>query len=120
MPPVQGGHLQDAVPFRAGDHRGIGDTQREVPVCRDEFGDPQPVRRMYRVHHEGAFRQVLGEQDLCPRTETRPDQIGDLSDDQGRNNERTGERSQQIQTPLMKCVVAIRKGIQRASVDDQT
>jgi len=75
---------------------------------------------MHRVHDEGAFGEVLGEQHLGPGTETRTDQIGDLGDHQGRNNERTGERSQQIQASLVKCIVAIRQGIQRAGVDDQT
>jgi len=120
MPPVQGGHLEDAVPFRAGDHRGISDTQREVPVGRYQFGDPKPVPRMYRIHEKGALRQVLGEQDFGSRPQAVTDQIGDLGDDQRRNNEWTGERPQQIQTPFVKRIVAIGKRIQWAGIDHQT
>ena len=58
--------------------------------------DSQPVRSRHRLNDELSASQVSEESYFGVGTEPCPDEIGHLSDDQGRDNERPGMGEEQI------------------------
>ena len=66
---------------------------------------------------EDDFARMVDKLDMD--TEPRPEQVGDFGDHQGRHDERSRVRLEQVQAGLMVPVVAVHVGVQRTGVDDQ-
>lgn len=90
MPPVQGGDFRGAQPLRGGDHRSVNGSQWQIAVLGDEFGDALGVCGVQRLDDEFSLSQVTQEPDLGLPAEPGCDQVGDLRDDEGGDDERPG------------------------------
>ena len=86
--PIERRHFGGVEPLR-GDHRGVDGTERQVAVFGDELGDADRVAGVQRLDREAAAGQIPQEADLSFPAETRLDQVGDLGDDERRDDEWT-------------------------------
>jgi len=87
---VEGCHFSGVEPFGRNNHRGIDGAERQVAVLGDELRDADGVAGMERLNREVASSQIAEETDLGLPAETRLDQIGDLGDGEGGDDERAG------------------------------
>jgi hypothetical protein len=111
--------LGDAQAVSRDDDRCIHCAQWQVAVARDQLGDPQPVRDRHRLNGERAAGEVAEEADLGFCAESSRDEVADLGDDQGRDDERAGMGLEQFECDSMVSVVGVDVGVQRSGVDDE-
>ena len=81
MPSVECCDCGGAQALGGRDDRRVDRAQRKVAVGRDQFGDSKPVGRFDLLRHEFARGQVTEEAHLGLRSESRPQEVGDLGDD---------------------------------------
>lgn len=84
MAHVQGNHHVGAQPFCECSHRGIGASEREITVLLHEVGDARPILegRSFDIETgEAAEKRGLG-----ARSQAATHQIGDLGDDERRDD----------------------------------
>lgn len=119
MSPVEGGDLRDPQTLRGADHGCVDGAEWEVAVSADELRDAHPVGRSDRLGDEVAGCQVGEESDLGVAAEAAGDEVRNLGDDEGRDDERSGVGLQELEALGVVSVVAVDVGVQRAGVDDQ-
>lgn len=119
MPPVQGGDFRGAQALCGGDHRSVDGSQRQIAVLGDEFGNALGVCGVQRLDDQFPLGEVTQEPDLGLPAEPGCDQVGDLGDDEGGNDERPGVTLQQLETGGVMSVVSVDVGIERPGVADQ-
>jgi hypothetical protein len=88
MPAVERRELRDAEPLGSCDHRRVDGPEATVPVRSDELGDPEPVGCVHGLDRECARSQIAEEPHLGLHAETSRKEIGDLRDDEDRDDER--------------------------------
>jgi hypothetical protein len=115
---IEGRNLGDAVPFGRRNHRRIYGSKRQVVVAGHELRHPEEVRRVYRLEREVACRQVTEETHLRLPAKASGKQVGNLGDDQARDDQRARMRLEKLKTYRMVGIVGIDVGVQRARVDD--
>ncbi|HEX5374963.1 MAG TPA: hypothetical protein VFW48_02285 [Solirubrobacterales bacterium] len=81
-------HFGGVEPLGGGDHRGVNRAERHVAVFGDELSNANGVTGMQRLDREAAAGEIAEEADLGFPAETSLDQIGDLGDDEGGDDER--------------------------------
>lgn len=110
---------RDPESLRGDDDGGINGPERQIFIRDDELGDPDPVRGIDGFGDEGAGREVSEEPCLGVRTQSLLDEVGDLRDDEMRNDERTGMRREQFEACVVVPVVLVDVGVQRTGVDQE-
>jgi hypothetical protein len=90
----------------------------QVAVTRDELGDAQPVCGWHRPDGEGAAGEIAQEPDFWFGPEASREQIDDLGDDQGRDDEWAGVCLEKFECTSVMGVVGVDVGVQRSRVDD--
>ena len=117
--PVDSRDLGDAQAFSRGDDRRVHGAQWQVAVARDQLGDPQPVRDRHRLNGERASGEVAEEADLGLCAQASREEIGDLGDDQGRDDERAGVGLEQFECGSVVSVIGVDVGVERSGVDEE-
>jgi hypothetical protein len=119
VPAVGGGDLCDAQALRRGDDGGVDGAEREVVVTGDELGDPERIGGVDRLERQAARGEIAEETDLGVPAEAGGDQVGDLGDDQGGDDERSRMGLEQCEAYGVVVVVSVDVGVERTGVDDQ-
>jgi hypothetical protein len=117
--PVDRRDLGDAQPFGGGDDGRVHGAQRQVTIAGNQLCDPQPVGDGHRINGERSVGEVAEEADLWLDAEAGRQQIDDLGDDQGRDDERAGMGLEQFECGEVVCVVGVDVCVERSSVDDK-
>lgn len=110
-------HFGGVEPLGGGDYRGVDGAERHVAVFGDELGNANRVIGVQRLDREAAAGEIAKEADLGFPAETRLDQIGDLGDDEGGDDERPRMGLEQLQAGGVVGVVGVDVGIERPGVD---
>jgi hypothetical protein len=118
MATIEGRDFGGVEPLRRSDHRGVDGAERQVAVFGDELGDADRVAGMERLDREAATGQIAEEADLGLPAETRLDQVGDLGDDEGGDDERAGMGLQQLEAGGVVGVVGVDVGVEGPCVDN--
>ena len=111
--------VADTKSFCRGDHRCVCGPERKISILGNEFGDSQPVAREYRLREEVSCGKVAEETHFGVSAETCAEEVGDLGDDECRDDEWSGVAFEQVQACGVVPVVAIDVGVEGAGVDDQ-
>jgi hypothetical protein len=119
MPSVDGCDVGDVQAFGGDDHGRVDRSQGEVVVLGDEFDHAEWVGRVERLEDKGAAAEVAEEARLCFPAESRGEQVGDLRDDEGGDDEWPGVRLQQFEAGSVVRVVGVYVRVERTGVDDQ-
>lgn len=104
-------HLGGVEPLRGGDHRGVDGAKRQVAIFGDELGYANRVTGVQRLDREAAAGEIAEEADLGFPAETRLDQIGNLGDDEGGDDERARMGLEQLQAGRVVGVVGVDVGV---------
>lgn len=104
---VERRHFSGVEPLRCRDHRGVDGAERQVSVLSDELGDANGVAGVQRLDREAAAGEVAEEASLSLPAQPGSDQIGDLSDDEGRDDERSRMGLEQLQAGGVVGVVGV-------------
>jgi hypothetical protein len=75
-------------PFRRGDYRGVDSAERQVAVLGDQLRDADGVAGVQRLDREAAAGEIAEEANLGLPAQPGFDQVGDLGDDERRDDER--------------------------------
>ena len=89
------------------DHRGVRSTQREVRVLPHEVGHPGEILRGSGFDDQFAAGQRLEERGLDSGSRLDLEEVGDLGDDRGRDDDRSAEPPEQRGACLMVTVLAL-------------
>ncbi len=119
MAAVERGDLGEAVAFRGCDDGGVDGPERQVVVRRYEFGDPEWVGGVDGLDGEVSAGEVAEEAHLGLPVQTSCDQVGDLGDDERRDDQWSRVRFEKLQAGTVVRVVGVYVGVERAGVDDQ-
>jgi hypothetical protein len=119
MATIEGRDFGGIEPLRGGDHRGIDGAQRQVTVFGDELSDANRVAGVQWLDCKAPAGKVAEEANLGLPAQARPDQIGDLGDDKGGDDERAGMGFQQLKAGGVMGVVGVDVGVEGPCVDDQ-
>lgn len=111
--------VADTESLGGSDHRCVDGSEGQISVLRHEFSDAHPVRRRDWFDDEIAGGEVSEKPDLGLDPEARPEQVDDLGDHQGRNDQRPRVGFEQVETRVVVTVVAVDVGVQRPGIDDQ-
>jgi len=88
MAAVEGRDFGGVESLRRGDYGGIDGPEGQVAVLGDKLGDADGVAGVQRLNCEVAPGEIAKETDLGLPAEPRLDQICDLGDDEGGDDER--------------------------------
>jgi hypothetical protein len=88
-------------------------------VARDQLCDPQCVHAVDRLQAHLAGREVTKESSLGLPTEMTCDQVCDLGNDEGRDDQGAGMSLQQLKARLVMSVVTVHIGVERSSINDE-
>lgn len=119
VPTIDRRDLRDLQALCRRDDGGVHRPERKVAVAPDQLGDAQPVRRGHGLDGERPARKVPEKADLRDRAEPSGQEVGDLGDDQGGDEQRTGMGLEQLEARGVVRVVSVDVGVQRPGVDDQ-
>ena len=100
MTAVEGRHLGRPEPLGGRDDRGVHRAEGQIVVPGDQLGDPDRIVCVQWLDDEGACGKVAEKTDLGLPAEPGADQIGDLGDDEGGEDERAGMGLQQLKAVL--------------------
>lgn len=101
-------------------HRGIHRAERQIAILRDEFGDAYPIAWNDRICGEVPGRQISEESDLGYGPHPLFDEVGDLSDDELRNDQRARVREQEREACVVVAVIFIDVGVKGPRIDDES
>lgn len=106
-------------PLGRGDYRGIDGAERQIVVLGDELGDANWVFGVKWLDREATVGKVAEESNLGLPAQASSDQIGDLGDDEGGDDEWAGIGFQQLEAGGVMGVVGVDVGVEGTRVDDQ-
>lgn len=115
---IEGRDLGAAKAFGGGYDGGVDGAEREVAVAGDEFGDPQRVGGVEGLDDE-VGGEIAEEARLGLPAEACAEQITNLGDDEGGDDQRAGVGFQQLQAGRVVSIVCVYIGVERSGVDDQ-
>ena len=116
---VERRHFDGIEPFRRGDHRRVDRAKRQVAVLGDELSDANGVARVQWLDSEAAFGEIAEEANLRLPAQPGFDQVGDLGDDEGGEDEGAWVGFEQLQAGGVVGVVGVDVGVEGAGVEDQ-
>ncbi len=116
---IEGRDFGGAEPLGRGDHRGVDGAERQVAILGDELRDADGVAGMQWLDREAAAGKVAEEANLGLPAQPGFDQVGDLGDDKGGDDERPRVGFEQLKTGGVMGVVGVDVGVERPGVDDQ-
>jgi hypothetical protein len=116
---IESGELNDAETFSGGDDRSVHGSQREIPIAGNKLCDPDPVARLNWFGDQVPGGEVAEEPHLGFDAETGLEQIGDLGNNELRNDERPLKTREQGQAGFVVAIVFVDIGVERAGIDDQ-
>jgi hypothetical protein len=119
VPAIQRGDLPRFEALTEGDDRRVNGPKRQIPVHADQFRDAQPVPRCDGLDDEVPHGQVPEETQLSRRAQPGRDELGNLCDDQRRDQQRSRMLREQLKAGPVIAVVGVDVGVQRSSIDDQ-
>jgi hypothetical protein len=106
-------------PLRCRDHRGVYGAERQVAVLGDELRDANGVTGMQRLDRKAAAGEIAEEADLRLPAQPSFEQVGDLRDDEGGEDEGAWVGFEQLQAGGVVGVVCVDVGVEGAGVEDQ-
>ena len=115
---VDGRDRRKAQAFSRRDDGRVDRAQWQIAVPGDEFGDPQPVRYGDWFDGERSTGEVAEEPDFGLGPQPGRQQIDDLGDDEGRDDQGSGVCFEQLERGCVMSVVGVDVGVERARVDD--
>jgi hypothetical protein len=101
------------------DDRCVDGAKGKGVVVRDQLCDPQDVLGVDRLQAHLAGREVAEESGFGLPAETTCDQVCDLGNDEGRDDQGTGMSFQQLEASLVMSVVAVYIGVEWPGVNDE-
>jgi hypothetical protein len=101
VPVVDRRDVGGAQAFGDRDHRGVCRAQREVRVLPHEVGHPGEVLGSGGLDDQLAIRERVEERGFDGGTWLDLEEIGDLGDDRGRDDDRAAEPSEQCGAGLV-------------------
>ncbi len=118
MPPIRRSNDVSLTSLGAGDHRCVHRTKWEVSVPSNQVRHTEPIGGVNRLDIECAGSKIAEKANFSLSAETGTDQINRFGYHQCRYNKDTGVRRQQDLADVVKRIVSIDVGIQRAGIDD--
>lgn len=115
--PVEGGDAGDSESLGCGDDRCVHRSERKIAVLEYQFGHPDPIACYNRFDGELTRRQITEEPHFGLGTQPTADQVEDLGEDQGRNDQRAGVGQQEVERRRMVAVVGVDIGVEGSCVD---
>jgi hypothetical protein len=119
VPPVDGRDIADAEAFGSDDDRGVYGPERQVVVLRDKLDHAEWVCWVEGLKDEGTTAEVAEEAGLGLPAQSRSEQVCNLRNHEGGNDERPRVGFQQLEAGGMVRVVGVDVRVERAGVDDQ-
>lgn len=119
MAPIQRRKLVFVESFCRSYDRCIHAAEREITVGAYELGNSKPVLRGDGVSDEAAGRDVTEKADLRLDSESGPEEVHHLRDDELGDQERPGVCFKQLEALVMVVVISVDVRIQRSGVDDE-
>jgi hypothetical protein len=105
--------LRDPMAFGRGDHRGVHAAKRQIVVAGDELRHPEQISRVDGLKCEVAGGEVSEKADLGLPAEAGREQIDDLGDHEGRDEQRTLICLEQFATRCMVGIIGVDVGVER-------
>ena len=90
MAMIDGRDICDSRQFGGGDHGSVHGPERQAVVAGDEFGDPEQVSCVNGLESEVPGCQVTQKPDLGLPAEAAGQQVGDLGDNEARDEKWAG------------------------------
>lgn len=115
--PVEGCRLGDIETFGGGDDRCIDRSERQVWILAHQFGDAQPIGCRHGFDAEFTRGQVTQETGFSMCAETTSDEVDHLGDHQGRDDQGTEMRQEEIKGLVVVPVVGVNVSIKRPGID---
>ena len=112
-------HFGYAKALGGGDDRCVDGAKGKVVIARDQLCDSQGVLRVHRLQAHLAGREVAEESSLGLPAETTCDQVRDLGNDEGRDDQGARMSLQQLEARPMMSVVAVHVGVEWPSVNNE-
>lgn len=112
-------HFGCAKALGGSDDRCVYGAKGKIVVARDQLCDSQDVLGVDRLQAHLAGREVAEESSLGLPTETTRDQVCDLGNDEGRDDQGAGMGLQQLKARLVMSVVAVHVGVEWPGVNDE-
>lgn len=112
-------HLGEVEALCCGDDGRVNGSEREIPVEGDELGNPQPIASGDRLGEEAPRSEVTEEADFGVRSESGPDEVRHLGDDENGNEERARMLLEKLEALGMVAVVHVDVGVQGPGVDEE-
>ena len=119
MPPVKGCDLSLAKPLRQGDGRSVDRSEGHLAVGPYELSDSRPIACGHGLNDEESDGDITNEASLGFGAEPRSDEIGNLSNDEGRNKQWTRVTFEQLSASCVVAVIGMEGRIERPGIDDQ-
>ncbi len=117
MPTVECRDLRDIEALGRSDYRCVDGSEGKVPVLAYQLGDPEPITGHHRLNGELPSGEITEEADFGVCTQPTPDEVDDLGDDKGRDDQGTRVGEQEFKRLAMVAVVGIDVGVERSGVD---
>ncbi len=112
-------HFGRAKALGGSDDRCIDGAKGKVVVTGDQLCGSQDVLGVDRLQAHLAGREVAEESSLGLPTEATCDQVYDLGNDEGRDDQGTRMSLQQLEARLVMSVVAVHIGVEWPGVNDE-
>lgn len=119
MAAIECRHFGDAKALGGSDDRCVDGAKGKVVVARDQLCDAQGVLWLDRLQTHLAGREVAKKSSLGLPAETTCDQVRNLGDDEGRDDQGARMSLQQLEARLMVSIVAVHIGVEWPSVNDE-
>lgn len=117
--PVECGDLGDVEPLGGGHHRCVDGSEGEIPIPAHQLGDPEPVTGHHRLDGELPGGEIAQEPDFGLCSEPTADEVGDLCDDEGRDDEGARVGEQQFERFGVVAIVGVDVGVEGSGVDQR-
>lgn len=112
--PVQRRDRIDPETFGRGDDGGVDGSEGQITVCRDEFGDADPIAGQDRIGGEGSCREISEESHFGLGPDPLFDEVGDLGDHELWNDQGARVGKQERKARAVIAVILIDVGVKRA------
>jgi hypothetical protein len=106
-------------PFGKGDDRRVDGSQGQIAVSGYELCDPYPIAWENRRRSKVSRGEIAKESRFCDPAKSSLDEIGNLSDDELRDEQWPGMRFKKLQTCVVVAIVLVHVSVKRAGIDDQ-
>lgn len=117
MSPVEGCDLCDVEALCSSNYRCVNGSEGEIPVPTHQLGDVEPVTGHHRLDRELACGEITEKTDFGLYTQPTPDEVDDLGDDKGREDQGTRVGDQELNRIAMMAVIGVDVRVERSGIN---